>query len=134
MLLRVHAKADQIYICKADGAQAAWARKAPDAQLLDKREKPFGKHSAGPAWEANDGSRVIGKAVANEPSPDADSTPWLLITVVSRSGEGALARVTSIQRLNTKGRKAPTSGCDVAQAGQEVRLAYSADYVFYAPK
>ncbi|HXZ14184.1 MAG TPA: DUF3455 domain-containing protein [Candidatus Sulfotelmatobacter sp.] len=134
LLLRVHAKGDQIYTCKADGTQAAWTLKAPDAQLFDKEGKAFGKHFAGPSWEANDGSRVTGKAVANEPSPDPDSIPWLLVTVVSRSGEGALARVTSIQRLNTKGGKAPSTGCDAAHAGQELRVAYSADYLFFAPK
>lgn len=134
LLLQVHAKGDQVYTCKADGAQFSWALKAPDAQLFDKAGKAFGKHFSGPSWDANDGSRVTGKAVANEPSPDPESIPWLLVTVVSHSGEGALARVTSIQRLNTKGGKAPASGCDTAHAGQEVRVAYSADYVFFAPK
>ncbi len=134
LLLQVHAKGDQVYSCKADGAQFGWTLKAPDAQLIDKEGKPFGKHFAGPSWEANDGSRVTGKAVANAPSPDAGSIPWLLVTVVTRSGEGVLARVTSIQRINTKGGKAPASGCDAAQAGQEHRAPYSADYVFFVPK
>src|ERR1700674_770420 len=134
LLLQVHGKGDQIYTCKADGAQFAWTLKAPEAQLIDDSGKPFGKHFAGPSWEANDGSRVTGKAVANAPSPDADSIPWLLVTVVSRSGEGVLARVTSIQRVNTKGGKAPTSGCDAAHPEQEYRSPYSADYVFFTPK
>jgi Protein of unknown function (DUF3455) len=132
LLLQVHAKGDQIYFCKADGAQFAWTLKAPEAQLTDKTGKPFGKHFAGPSWEANDGSRVTGKAVANAPSPDADSIPWLLVTVANHSGEGVLARVTSIQRVNTKGGKAPVSGCDAAHAGEEERAPYSADYVFFA--
>src|ERR1700738_1122349 len=119
LLLRVHAKGDQIYTCKGDAAQFTWVLKAPDAQLFDKDGKPFGKHFAGPTWEAHDGSRVSGKAVANAPSPDSDSIPWLLVTVVSRSGEGVLARVTSIERINTKGGRAPASGCDAAHTGQE---------------
>jgi hypothetical protein len=133
-LMQVHAKGDQIYACKADGEHFAWTLKAPDAQLSDEVGKPFGKHFAGPTWEANDGSRVTGKAVANAPSPAGDSIPWLLVTAVSRSGEGKLARVTSIQRIHTKGGKAPASGCDAAHAGEEQRAAYSADYVFFAPK
>jgi hypothetical protein len=133
-LLPVHAKGVQIYACKTDGAQFTWTLKAPDAQLTDASGKPFGKHFAGPSWEANDGSRVTGKAVANAPSPDPGSVPWLLVSVVDRSGEGTLARVTSIQRINTKGGKAPASGCDAAHAGDEHRVAYSADYVFFAPK
>jgi Protein of unknown function (DUF3455) len=134
LLLQVHAKGDQIYICKADGAQFAWALKAPDAQLFDKDGKPFGKHFAGPSWEANDGSRVTGKAIANAPSPDPDAIPWLLVTIVSHDGNGVLSRATSIQRLNTKGGKAPAAGCEAAHANQEVRASYSADYLFYAPK
>jgi hypothetical protein len=134
LLLRVHAKGDQIYTCKADGAQFTWTLKAPDAQLFDKDGKPFGKHFAGPSWEANDGSRVTGKAVANAPSPDADSIPWLLVNILTHDGSGVLSRATTIQRLNTKGGKAPTSGCDASHAGQEVRVPYSADYLFYAPK
>jgi Protein of unknown function (DUF3455) len=134
LLLQVHAKGDQIYTCKADGAQYAWALKAPDATLFEKNGKPFGKHFAGPAWEANDGSRVTGKAVANAPSPDPDSIPWLLVNIVSHDGNGLLSRATSIQRLNTKGGKAPASGCDAAFAGQETRVPYTADYLFYAPK
>jgi uncharacterized protein DUF3455 len=127
LLLQVHAKGDQIYTCKSDAAQFTWTLKAPDAQLFDNNGKPFGKHFAGPSWEASDGSRVAGKAVANSPSPDADSIPWLLLTVVSHEGGGVLSRATSIQRLNTKGGKAPASGCDASHAGQELRVPYSAD-------
>jgi len=134
LLLQVHANGDQIYACKLDGAKFIWALKAPEAQLFDKDGKSFGKHFAGPSWEANDGSRIVGKAAANVASPDPDAIPWLLVKVVSHSGEGVLNRVTSIQRLNTMGGKAPASGCDDAHAGQEVRVAYSADYLFFAPK
>ncbi len=134
LLLQVHAKGDQVYACKGDAAQFAWTLKAPDAQLFDKDGKSFGKHFAGPSWEANDGSRVTGKAVANVPSPDADSIPWLLVNIVNHEGTGVLSRATTIQRINTKGGKPPASGCDAAHAGQEVRAPYSADYLFYAPK
>jgi hypothetical protein len=134
LLLQVHAKGDQIYTCKSDAAQFTWTLKAPDAQLFDKDGKPFGKHFAGPSWEANDGSRVTGKAVANAPSPDADSIPWLLVNVISHDGSGVLSRATTIQRLTTKGGKAPATGCDASHVGQELRVPYSADYLFYAPK
>ena len=134
LFLQVHAKGDQIYSCKSDGAQFTWTLKAPDAQLFDNNGKPFGKHFAGPSWEANDGSRVTGKAIASAASPDADSIPWLLVNVLNHEGSGVLSRATTIQRLNTKGGKAPMSGCDASHAGQEVRVPYSADYLFYAPK
>jgi hypothetical protein len=134
LVVQVHAKGDQIYSCKADGAQAGWTLKAPEAQLFDKDGRAFGKHFAGPSWEASDGSRVVGKAAANVASSDADAIPWLLVKVVSHAGEGVLTRVTSIQRINTKGGRAPASGCDAGHAGQEVRVPYSADYLFFAPK
>ena len=134
LVLSVHGMGDQIYTCKGDGGKFAWVLKAPEAQLTEKNGKLFGKHFAGPSWEANDGSRIMGKAVANAPSPDANSSPWLLITVVSHSGEGVLARVTSVQRINTKGGKASASGCDAAHVGQEERKAYSVDYLLFAPR
>jgi len=134
LLVQVHAKGDQIYTCKGDAAQFSWTLKAPDAQLFDKEGKLFGKHFAGPSWEAKDGSRVTGKAIANAPSPDPDSIPWLLVNVVTHEGNGVLSRATTIQRRNTKGGKAPTTGCDASHVGQEIRVPYSADYLFYAAK
>ena len=134
VLLEVHAKGDQIYTCKADGTQFTWTLTAPDAKLFDKDGKPFGRHFAGPSWEANDGSRVTGRVIVAKASPDPDSIPWLLINIIRHDGTGVLSPATSIQRLNTKGGKAPASGCDASHAGQEVRVPYSADYVFYAPK
>jgi uncharacterized protein DUF3455 len=134
LIRKVHAKGDQVYSCKSKGAQFTWTLKAPDAKLFEGDGKLFGKHFSGPSWEATDGSRVTGKAIANAPSPDADSIPWLFITVVGHDASGVLSRVTTIQRLNTKGGKAPASGCDASHADQEVRVAYSADYLFYAPK
>ena len=83
---------------------------------------------------ASDGSRVTGKAVANAPSPDADSIPWLLVTVVGHEGGGVLSPVTSIQRLNTKGGKAPAAGCDAEHMAKEVRVPYTANYLFFAAK
>jgi Protein of unknown function (DUF3455) len=134
LVVQVRAKGDQIYSCKMDGSKVGWTLKAPEATLFDNDGKAFGKHFAGPSWEASDGSRVVGKAAANAPSPDAESIPWLLVKVVGHAGDGVLTQVTSIQRINTKGGKAPASGCDAAHAGQEVRVPYSADYLFFAPK
>jgi Protein of unknown function (DUF3455) len=134
LLLELHGKGDQIYTCKSESAQFNWTLKAPDAQLFDQKEQLFGKHFAGPSWQANDGSRVTGKAAVSIASPDAESIPWLLVKVVSREGNGMLSRVTTIQRLHTKGGKAPASGCDSDHVNQEVRVPYSADYFFYSRK
>lgn len=135
LFLTLHAKGDQVYACKEGATRIAWMLKQPDAQLFDKDGKPFGKHFAGPAWEANDGSRVLGQAVADAPSPDPSSIPWLLVHVVRHEGStGALSRASTIQRINTKGGKAPDSGCDSTTTGREIRVPYAADYLFYAPQ
>ena len=69
--------------------------------------------------------------MTSSPSPDGDSIAWLLLVATAHLGEGVLAHVTNIQRLNTKGGKAPAGGCDAAHDGQESRVAYTADYFFY---
>ncbi len=131
LVAEAHAKGFQIYTCKNDGGKYAWTLKGPDAELFDKAGKAVGRHFAGPTWEWSDKSQVIGKVAASAPSPDADSIPWLLLAATGHSGEGVLSKVTNIQRLNTKGGKAPAGGCDAAHEGRETRAAYTADYFFY---
>lgn len=126
-----HARGFQVYTCKNDGNAYSWTLKGPDAELFDKAGKKVGRHFAGPTWEWSDKSQVTGKMMTSAPSPDADSIAWLLLVATGHSGEGVLANVTNIQRLNTKGGKAPAEGCDAAHEGQETRSAYSADYLFY---
>jgi len=132
LILHAHATGDQVYTCKQDGAQSSWTLKAPDAQLFDATGKAIGHHFAGPTWKLEDGSAVTGKVAARYDPPDKDSIPWLLLTVVEHSGNGPLSNVTYIQRLNTKGGKAPAAGCDSSHVGEEVRVPYSADYFFFA--
>ncbi len=135
-LLAVHGVGVQIYECaaaKADPAQFAWTLQGPEAQLHDDSGKTVGKHYAGPTWEANDGSTVVGEVVAHAEGADAAAIPWLLLRAKSTSGHGLFGAVQSVQRLHTVGGKAPSSGCDQSHAGTEARVAYSADYYFYAP-
>lgn len=134
LVLQLHATGAQIYTCKEDIGGYLWTLKAPDAQLFDKNGKPAGKHFAGPSWELNDSSRVTGEVAASAPSPDKDAIPWLLLNVTGHEGNGVLSRVSKIQRINTKGGKAPAQGCDEAHETKELRVPYSADYLFYAPK
>jgi hypothetical protein len=103
----------------------------PDAKLFNDAGEQVGSHFAGPTWEWSDGSRVIGKAVANA-TPDPDSIPWLLLTATDHQGHGVMEKITSIQRLSTKGGKAPAAGCNVSHKSQEVRSHYTAVYYFYA--
>lgn len=134
LVLVADAKGDQIYACKEQSGQYSWTLKAPEAQLFDKQGKVLGRHFAGPSWELKDGSAVTGQKIASADPHDKEAIPWLLLAVASRSGSGKLTNVTHIQRLNTKGGKAPPSGCDVSSGGKEVRSTYSATYLFYESK
>jgi|SRR5208282_5108145 len=133
-VLFVMAKGSQIYSCQADAeGKFSWTLKGPDAELRDRKDKVIGQHSAGPTWTLKDGSEVKGKAAAHVDSLDADSVPWLLVNVVSNSGKGALAKVTTIQRVHTHGGKPPAGDCGEAHKGEETKSSYTADYYFFAP-
>jgi hypothetical protein len=133
--LETRATGVQIYACNArkdDPTRFEWVFKAPEADLFDRSGQKIGKHYAGPTWEANDGSKVIGEVKARADGPDSNAIPWLLLTAKSTSGNGVFSRAQNIQRLHTIGGKAPAGGCDQARAGQETRVAYKATYYFYA--
>lgn len=122
-----HAGGAQIYECKAgsDG-KLSWTFREPIATLL-LDGKTVGRHYAGPTWESVDGSAVTGKSAASAPGKTKNDIPWLKLDVVTRRGSGALADVTTVQRINTEG-GAAQGPCDRAGAFRSVP--YSADYVF----
>ena len=127
------AKGVQIYRCRtnADAAHYEWVFEAPQAVLFDLTGGRLGKHYAGPTWEANDGSKVVGELAARVDSPSGTALPWLLLHAKSTSGSGQFGAVISIQRLHTEGGLAPNSGCTPSKAGREARVPYRADYFFY---
>ena len=132
--LSAHGIGVQIYECRGSGDDPttfAWALKGPEAQLHYEAGKALGKHYAGPTWEANDGSTVVGEVTARDPGPDPTAIPWLLLRAKQTSGNGVFGAVNYIQRLHTAGGKEPSTGCSPPYAGTEVRVAYSADYYFY---
>jgi hypothetical protein len=132
LLLKAHGTGTQIYTCKSGDSGPAWTLKGPDALLFDASGKQVAKHFAGPTWQANDGSSIKGKIVANAPAPHADAIPWLLLSAASHDGNGIMTSVERIQRLNTEGGKAPAAGCDAAHTGDETSVHYAADYYFYS--
>lgn len=137
LALETQATGVQIYECKAskdDSTKFEWVFKAPEAELFDGAGKRIGKHYAGPSWEANDGSKVVGEVRARDNGPDPGAIPWLLLSAKSTSGNGVLSQTQSIQRLQTTGGKAPAEGCSQAQAGNETRVPYKAKYYFYIAK
>lgn len=135
LVLVTHATGVQIYECSLSAEHGAqWILKGPDAVLHDAKGAVVGHHYAGPTWRHNDGSEVTAKASAHADAPDGHSVPWLLLSAVDHRGAGVLGKVSSIQRLHTRGGAAPpASECSGPQAHAPVRVPYSADYYFYAP-
>jgi hypothetical protein len=144
--VRLHADGNQIYTCTATasasdaGADAAgttyaWTFKAPQATLTDETCTQVAVHSAGPTWTNTmdgDMSSVKGMAIANAASPTAGAIPWLLLRATSHQGSGRMfSEITYIQRLDTAGGVAPTTGCDAAAVGTDKAVPYTASYFFY---
>jgi Protein of unknown function (DUF3455) len=134
-LLDAQAKGVQIYVCKAKAKttnQYEWTLKAPEAILLNsKNNTQIGKHYGGPTWEANDGSKVVGEVKNRVNSRNANTIPWLLLAAKSHAGNGIFSKINYIQRVDTTGGKAPTSGCDSNHVNAETRVNYTATYYFY---
>jgi hypothetical protein len=135
--LETEATGVQIYECNASKdvpTRFEWVFKAPEADLFDRAGNKIGKHYAGPTWESNDGSKVVGEVKAQDSGPDSGAIPWLLLSAKSNSGTGVFSQIKSIQRVHTVGGKAPTEPCSQAQAGKVTRVSYKARYYFYGDK
>jgi hypothetical protein len=91
-------------------------------------------------WQSSlDTSKVWAVAVGSIPAgsdpqscPNKGAIPCLLLQSIGNqkgpTGGSLLAKATFVQRLNTQGGAAPTTGCSV---GQTQLVPYSADYFFY---
>jgi Protein of unknown function (DUF3455) len=131
-----HARGVQIYRCDAaEGGAFKWVFVAPEAQMFDNAasQAVLGTHGAGPFWQGNDGSRVVGKVKSRADAANAAADiPWLLLTTTAEGASGQMTTVKSIQRIKTVGGVAPASGCATASdAGKQARVPYTADYVFF---
>jgi Protein of unknown function (DUF3455) len=132
--LEARATGVQIYECNSSASAPGgfeWVLKGPEADLFDASGKKIGKHYAGPTWESNDGSKVVGALAARDDGPDANAIPWLLLNAKSTSGTGVFGPTLTVQRVHTVGGKAPVDGCGQAQAGKVVRVPYQSTYYFY---
>lgn len=140
--LRAGAHGVQTYTCRptaTDPKQFAYdaTKSEPDAVLMDAKGNVIIHHyanfdPAGPAWESNDGSKIVAKKL-DPVQPKPGTIPWLLLQVVHREGNGALERITFIHRVDTAGGVAPAGSCDPEKA-PKVRVPYKANYYFYGPK
>jgi hypothetical protein len=136
----VYAEGVQVYVCTQGGTAEfptySWVFNRPEASLFDADGNLVGFHYAyagptRPAWETASGSFVVGAVIPPRITVDANSIPWLLLGAVTNSGPGVLDGTTFIQRVNTVGGLAPTTGCDAAHVGEESEVPYTAEYYFY---
>lgn len=127
-------KGEITYECRARNDMAgahAWAFVAPVADLVDASGKSVGRYYGGPTWEARDGSKVTGKQVGVAPSA-AGSIPMQLVKAEPAMGAGAMQGVAYIQRINTQAGVAPAAACGAGNVGEQQKVGYQADYIFYA--
>lgn len=107
-----------------------WIFIAPEAILYDVNNHKVGTHGAGPYWQAGADS-IFGQQYipAKTTSPDTTSIPWLLLMPkAGKTPSGIFKDVIYIQRIATKGGKAPKE-LPTAE-GQTANVNYTAVYRF----
>jgi hypothetical protein len=153
VFLVAHAVGTQQYLCRFTG----WDLFGPQATLFDDDDKqvithflspnpvesspnPVESGLARPTWQhSKDTSTVWAKKNAESSDPDfvvPGAIPWLRLEVVGTqdgpTGGDKLSATTFIQRLNTSGGGAPSTGCTLpTDVGNRVLVDYETDYFFY---
>jgi hypothetical protein len=156
-----HAVGTQNYICVPSSTGIRYVLFTPEATLFDEEGEQLITHYFGPnpdeantdprvlaagairaAWQdSRDSSTVWGQARPGHSSSDPafvepGAIPWLLVTIVGRedgpTGGDRLSPTTFIQRLNTSGGLAPSTGCTSPEdIGKTAFVPYTTEYYFY---
>ena len=156
-----HAVGTQNYVCVPSGSSFRFVLFTPEATLFDGDGEQLTTHYFSPnpeepntdprvvsayviraAWQdSRDASTVWGMVQPGHSSTDAafvepGAIPWLLVTKVGdrdgSTGGDRLSATTFIQRVNTHGGLAPSTGCaSLADVGKTAFVPYTTDYYFY---
>jgi hypothetical protein len=156
-----HAVGTQNYVCVPSGTGVRFVLFTPEATLFDEEGEQLTTHYFGPnpdepntdsrvisdntiraAWQdSRDSSTVWGMVKPGNSSSDPayvepGAIPWLLVTIVGKqngpTGGDQLSGTTFIQRLNTHGGAAPSTGCtSLEDLGKTAFVPYTTDYYFY---
>jgi uncharacterized protein DUF3455 len=146
----------QNYICLPSGSGFAWTFFAPQATLFNEDDEQVITHFLSPDLNPIDPNEILGTprvtwqhsrdtstvwAVLSASSSDSafvapGAIPWLLLQVVGAqdgpTGGHKLTATTFIQRLNTSGGVAPSTGCALStDVGKKALVPYTADYYFF---
>ena len=84
----------------------SWNFVAPEAVLFARGDGVVATHFAGPTWESNSGSTVVG-AVIDSCTPDPDAIPWLLLEAAETDGARHLRRGDLHPAGEHRGRQRP---------------------------
>lgn len=126
-----------------DGGQVITHFNSPNPNPLDPNTSPavVSNGAIRATWQHRDTSTVWGKVAPGDSSSDPafvapGAIAWLRITVVGAvdgpTGGDTLTKTTFIQRLNTVGGLAPSTGCaSPTDLGNQAFVDYTADYFFY---
>ena len=144
-----HAVGTQGYVCVAVGKALRWTPFGPHATLFNHDGRQQSTHFLdptpysllpNPAWQhSRDSSVVWGQPIGSSSDPNfvaADAIPWLLLqaAVVGEgpTGGNTLMVTRYIQRVNTIGGIAPSTGCAApADIAKRALVPYEADYFFF---
>ena len=154
-----HATGTQNYVCAPSATSLtgfAFSLFTPQATLLDGEGDQLTTHFFSPnndprvgpseagtiraTWEDSRDTSMVWGAVVQQSTDEKfvrhDAIAWLLVkkagAVAGPAGGDRLTKTTFIQRVNTVGGLAPSSGCSTFEdAGRKVFVPYAADYVFY---
>ena len=146
-----HAIGTQNYICLPSGAGFAYSLFTPQATLFDDTHEQIITHFFSvnpkngiirPTWQdSRDSSRVWAATVPDGAYTGSDfveagAIAWLLLkqdhTLDGPTGGDRLSETSFVQRLNTHGGSAPSTGCaSLTDVGTRAFVPYTADYFFY---
>lgn len=156
-----HAVGTQNYVCVPSGTGVRFVLFTPEATLFDDGGGQLITHYFSPnpeepntdpkvisaftiraTWQdSKDSSTVWGKVNPGNSSSDSNyvepgAIPWLLVTIAGHqngpTGGDRLSGTTFIQRLNTYGGVAPSTGCtSLGDLGSTAFVPYTTDYYFY---
>jgi Protein of unknown function (DUF3455) len=128
-VLSFHTFATGVQIYRWNAAANRWDFLGPEATLYADASltSVVGTHYAGPTWESNSGSKVVGTLVDSCPA-DPTAIRWLKLAAVTSNGPGVFNKTTFIQRVNTTGGLIPTSP---GTPDEIVEVPYTAEYYFY---
>jgi len=119
-------------IAGSNPAAYQWVFVAPQADLYDATNAKVGTHSAGPTWQLSALDSIYGQQYSppkTAPSEEPGSIDWLLLKPKTGTiPTGIFADVAYIQRIATKGGKAPT--IPPTSATKTIEVKYKAVYRF----